>query len=200
MDDPNVTYKRAFAALQKKLGRVPGVQDAEWLVIGNEYSRGWAPAEETVTKPTGGSDVDHEAIHRPVRPGVLSLGNVSAREGAGTSDGQAPRAGSVAARGGSHLHRPWRQPLSGPAEDLMAALQQSLGIEQPLSGPGTNPTGGEAESVHVTGGGPGWNSQRATSGRRGPSGGILAQCVVCGQEWERGRVRGRPSVKCERCR
>ena len=37
-------------------------------------------------------------------------------------------------------------------------------------------------------------------GERGPGGGIVAQCVACGQMWERPKQRGRPSYVCRECR
>lgn len=62
MDDPNVTYKSAFAALQERLGRVPTVHDPEWLAIGNEYSRSYEEEKRGKVEPEANS-------RRVVRPG-----------------------------------------------------------------------------------------------------------------------------------
>ena len=50
MDDPNVTYKRAYQELREELGRHPTAN--ELLPLHETYKRAWAPAEETVLAPS----------------------------------------------------------------------------------------------------------------------------------------------------
>lgn len=176
MTDPNSIYKATFAELTALLGRPPISTDAGWVALHDEYKKAWGPAEETVRAPRARSPyVGDEEVNGPVPVWVLSDGDERPREESGAPDGQAPRAGSVAARGGGPLHRPWRDPLSGP------------GISRTASGAETAGTRVDA-------------SPRLYQGGRGPNGGVLAVCEACGKVWEREKRRGRPSLLCGECR
>lgn len=157
MSDPNATYKRAFAELTEKLGRVPTPGDSEWLRIGNEYSRSWGPAEEILVKP---------------KPRVIDSEGPTILLSDGTS----------------------RVPAWGPGSEA-------------VSGSRINPEPPEAESSPPAPPPPSRPSERAraaspldTYGRRGPNGGVIAECVACGRAWERPARRGRPSFKCGECK
>ena len=73
-------------------------------------------------------------------------------------------------------------PLSGPSRPVSS------------SRPGSSP-----EPVSASPG-PADGLSGLAPGERGPGGGIVAQCVACGQMWERPKQRGRPSHVCRECR
>ncbi len=48
--------------------------------------------------------------------------------------------------------------------------------------------------------GPAERAREEVSSLRGPGGGVMAVCAVCGRGWEREARRGRPNYKCGECR
>lgn len=177
MDDPNATYKTAFAELQAKLGRVPTSSDSEWLAIGNEYSRSYEEEKRGRDEPTSNSRRD---VRPSPREGVIADG---ARNGHADSGNKAlpesinARLGAVA--GARESDESPSLPLSGSR----AAANISRAGSEP-------PAGSSSPGI----------SEPAITGTRGPAGGIMAACVVCGRAWERPARRGRPSAMCEECR
>src|SRR5687768_2005139 len=84
-----------------------------------------------------------------------------------------------------------------PAEETVLAPTAREAVTEPLSGPGITQNGVPAVSEPDTAEIKPGAAEAAIEGDRGPSGGIMARCVGCGQLWERPARRGRPAIKCE---
>lgn len=76
----------------------------------------------------------------------------------------------------------------------------SQGQPEPLSGPTINAEAPERRSAPEPPANKPEPPERPVTGTRGPSGGIVAVCRGCGQDFERPARKGRPPVKCEECR
>jgi hypothetical protein len=86
MDDPNVTFKRDWAELVKKLGRQPRVTDPEWIKLHEDYKNAFSskPAEETLLRPSidSAAGPDKEGFSRKPAPQAGTY----TRESAPTAD------------------------------------------------------------------------------------------------------------------
>ena len=90
---------------------------------------------------------------------------------------------------GARVPRPPRGEPEGPQE--VTAID-SEGVDGPEGEsspkPLSRPSRGSGED------------QELILGERGPAGGVVARCEGCSGLWERPKQRGRPSLKCPRCR
>lgn len=179
-DDPNIAYKRAFAELEAQLGRPPTPRDDGWLRLGNEYSRSWGPAEETLVKPSQRRRPEQTGFSRQPAPQASAIDRIidNARE-AYMRQAEAHVLGTL---------------------DEYARQVESASAREPQSGARIIPTREGAESVPEPPVAAPGVSQSLTVGSRGPSGGIVAECRKCGRAWERENRKGRPAALCGECR
>lgn len=142
-------------------------------------------------------------VPRVTDPEWLELGNEYSRSYSQERDirlGEEAKASRVAsaAAGRPESARFSREPA--PQARTGGAEARARGLGEGLSGPRINVNGEEAASVLSPPRAAPRDLQGATEGSRGPTGGLICRCQVCGQLWERARGRGRPAFKCEECR
>ncbi len=215
MDNPNTVYKLAYAELAEKLGRPPTCN--ELLPLHEEYKRAFVALPDEIAK----ADREYEGR-------VFGKAAASRLEPGGFSRQLAPQARALDTElkdntGFPHCYGSLCQIglggdcscTCGFCRDRVRALDTDTresvaqgAASLPLSGPDKPANAGaavsEPEPSPVNPGG----SERAPRppreyvGRsgRGPNGGVLADCVACGREWERPLRAGRPASLCEECR
>ena len=142
----------------------------EILPLNIAYAKSWGPAEETLSAPDSAAG-PQSGFSREPAPQARTGG-----EGARTRE---------------------------TVPDLMAALEASLATikaERGLSGPTINAEPPERRSAPEPPANNPGPPDGLIEGDRGPGGGLMCKCQVCGLLWERPRSKGRPAYRCETCR
>lgn len=204
--DPNILYKQSFRGLTEGLGRIPGVKDKEWLVLHDNYKRGWTEHEGNSnlhTRPPKNIPLVRNVAFMPVdgrktpTPGVRPLDSVlSMTAPAATTQAETPAAGRpvLDAREGGGGETAPSLPLTNPGRGEMGEDEESTGEAGNVAVRGAErPLLLQAQDALAA-------AYGLTVGSRGPNGGIMARCEECSGIWERAKQRGRPSRKCGECR
>lgn len=189
----NQEYKRAFALLTEKLGRVPTPRDKEWLELTERLRKSYLPAEEEkwTSTPTTTTNTRAEAA-LPATSSVDSQTKsaTGTEVSASTTDSATCATSESQSRPSSHTY----------AQATRTTTNARKGTDQPLSGPGIIPNPDPDRTTPDASSSPSRIDEGAMVGARGPSGGIYAKCDGCGRVWERERKRGRPARMCGECK
>lgn len=204
----NQEYKRAFALLAEKLGRVPTPRDKEWVELTERLRKSYLPAEESCSKykVAHSGAMSAEAINGANQ--TTQTATTASHAGKPSPVMSAGRHGPMTTGVGPQRRRPVPEmgtpaggsPVSNAREDRKLALGYGAELtDDPLSRPGTIPNGECDRTTPDPPSAPGFNYSTALVGARGPAGGVLAECVQCHRVWERPKQRGRPSARCPEC-
>jgi hypothetical protein len=224
MNDPNVTFKRDWAALVEKLGRQPKVTDPEWVKLHEDYKNAFSsrPAEETLLAPKARETkcVVPECVpgirEQTSNTNVVNVEKSSSATDVGnpgpmtttTRETNSKLVGSAAGpvdMGFSRKPAPQARTYTYTRESAAEVAARARAIAayvagEPLSGPDkSNPREGAGITVSASVAAPG-GAHGLLLGARGPGGGLVYRCGACGRLWERKVGRGRPANKCEECR